>query len=108
MHFRPTTARRDETTKHITFGVDAKGRTVGAVVKTWVRGFEEGKDLEGWTFDVEQAGDSFGVFIQSTRNGEEFGASQWDKWKNSKAEQDKYVASRIKTQEKNAKKYIVK
>ena len=28
MHFRPTTARRAETTKHITFGVDAKGRTV--------------------------------------------------------------------------------
>lgn len=84
-----------EKVAHHDFGIrDPWGRAIGGRVITWKRENDEGLRTDF----------PFALNVQATRNGQKYGASNYDKFFATEAERDAHIAKYLK----NAAKYAVK
>ncbi len=92
------------TTERPRFGIkDRLGRDIGVRIATFAAVFTEASEEDTGCYRHEP-GYFFGVNIQATRNGVEYGASQPNKYFKTIEERDAHIAKRLEESRKAAEK----
>ena len=93
------------------FGIqDEKGREIGAIITTFLvtRILKDNQEDSGYICDPKHIGTHIAYRAQATRNGKQFGASQYENWCETEQERNEKIEKYLADAQKRASKKLAK